>query len=836
MAARCRSSDAALSNMDSPRGWSRGAGGTGASCRVSPPCPDRGPRVDDGPGVGQVAVRVRHGAGRVARCSGRIVGRRRRPEQAPSAISNSSRRIASARSTPAWPPAASAHRIGPADEHAAGAERERDRRCRGRGGRRRRPRPRPRPSTAATTSPRTSTGAGTRSSWRAPWLLTTIAVDAVLDREPRVLGGQDPLEDERERRPAADRREVVPGQAVAWHSGPQPPPAAVGAMARRGSAAAVAEVAERRRARTPTAGPGRGSRAPADRRSGRSRGSPAAAARSTSDRRHARSRLDVELEPAASRPGAAAATSSIERDDVVDRMNGTPAPRLPRGPSRPRRRGARGRGRPSARSRRGGPTASRAASSTDRPRDDVDEDAWPEAAAPPGGLVLGERRSRPRRRRRRSRRRAGVHRRRGRAARSRRGATMPRRGAGTASRVTRRCPGSRGWRASSCARPTASLNATVTSSSLRVSLRGDHDAVAPAGVADAVAVAELALAGDDRAGRPRRRAAEAAAVRRARRRSRSSSQARTGRASDPDGAPSANASRFAARSRDGRNGSPVGRRARAGRSPAGTRRARRRGPASRTGSSAAPRTRGRGRGRARRAAAELRPDHQLGRDLEQEPRRHRCLAHPPGRAAPGVRQVEPPLRPGDADVGEPPLLLELLLVVERPAVREEALLEPGDEDDRELEALGRVERDQRDGVGVALVRVLVGDERGLLEQPVERVVGRQVVVAGRHRAQLEQVRPALLAVLGAVGQHRPVAGRLEGLVEQLGQGQHADPRPQPPDEDREVGQGVPRPRREARRARRARPPRSRPRSCRPRARRRPAAPRWSCRRSRAPGR
>ena len=177
--------------------------------------------------------------------------------------------------------------------------------------------------------------------------------------------------------------------------------------------------------------------------------------------------------------------------------------------------------------------------------------------------------------------------------------------------------------------------------------------------------------------------------------------------------------------------------------------------------------------------AELRAVHQLGRDLEQEPRRHRRLAHPPGRAAPGVRQEEPLLGAGDADVGEAALLLELLLVVERPAVREEALLQPGDEDDRELEALRRVERDQGDGVGVALVRVLVGDERRLLEQPVERVVRCQIVVPGRDRAQLEQVRPAFLAILGAVGEHRAIAGRLECLVQQLREGQHPDPGPQP---------------------------------------------------------
>ena len=124
-------------------------------------------------------------------------------------------------------------------------------------------------------------------------------------------------------------------------------------------------------------------------------------------------------------------------------------------------------------------------------------------------------------------------------------------------------------------------------------LAGDDDAVAPAGVADPVAVAELALAGDDRAGGPWR--ASPAAGRRA---SRSSSQARTGRAREPDDAPSSYASRLAARSRPGRNVSPAG--GAPGR-PLPCRKAaplpaRRPGRASRTGSSAAPRRRGRGRG------------------------------------------------------------------------------------------------------------------------------------------------------------------------------------------------------------------------------------------------
>ena len=104
-----------------------------------------------------------------------------------------------------------------------------------------------------------------------------------------------------------------------------------------------------------------------------------------------------------------------------------------------------------------------------------------------------------------------------------------------------------------------------------------------------------------------------------------------------------------------------------------------------------------------------------------------------------------------------------------------------------------MERDERHGVRIALVRVLVGGERGLLEQPVEGVLGLEVVVAGRDRTQLEEVRPALLPVLRPVGEHRAVAGRLEDLVEQLGEWRGQTRGPHPPDESGEVGQRAPRP-------------------------------------------
>ena len=102
----------------------------------------------------------------------------------------------------------------------------------------------------------------------------------------------------------------------------------------------------------------------------------------------------------------------------------------------------------------------------------------------------------------------------------------------------------------------------------------------------------------------------------------------------------------------------------------------------------------------RRGARELAlPVDELGGDLVEEPRRRvvlRCAPSGPDRRA---GQVEPLAGPGDADVGEAALLLELLGVAEAAQVREGAVLHAGEEDDGELQPLGRVERHEGDDAG-----------------------------------------------------------------------------------------------------------------------------------------
>ena len=79
---------------------------------------------------------------------------------------------------------------------------------------------------------------------------------------------------------------------------------------------------------------------------------------------------------------------------------------------------------------------------------------------------------------------------------------------------------------------------------------------------------------------------------------------------------------------------------------------------------------------------------------------------------------------GDADVGEPALLLDVALL-ERARVREDALLAADDEDGVVLEPLGVVQRHQRRQALLVADRVLLGDERDLGQELLQR--GRSLI-------------------------------------------------------------------------------------------------------------
>ena len=125
---------------------------------------------------------------------------------------------------------------------------------------------------------------------------------------------------------------------------------------------------------------------------------------------------------------------------------------------------------------------------------------------------------------------------------------------------------------------------------------------------------------------------------------------------------------------------------------------------------------------------------------------------------------QPVARPGDADVGEAAFLLHVVGLAQRPAAREHALLGADEEHDRELQALGRVQRQQDDLVLDLPVGELVGvgDERHLLEELVD--AGELV----RRPDQLVEVLQPPVRLDGVLGlQLGAIAGALEGRLQQL---------------------------------------------------------------------
>ncbi len=105
----------------------------------------------------------------------------------------------------------------------------------------------------------------------------------------------------------------------------------------------------------------------------------------------------------------------------------------------------------------------------------------------------------------------------------------------------------------------------------------------------------------------------------------------------------------------------------------------------------------------------------------------------------GVGDVEPLARAGDAHVGAAGAPPRAPLVEHRVRVREEPVLHAEHEHDRELEALGRVQRHQRDRAFALLERVEVASQRHPLEERLERRA-RAPRAAGRTRRPRRRTR------------------------------------------------------------------------------------------------
>ena len=156
----------------------------------------------------------------------------------------------------------------------------------------------------------------------------------------------------------------------------------------------------------------------------------------------------------------------------------------------------------------------------------------------------------------------------------------------------------------------------------------------------------------------------------------------------------------------------------------------------------------------------------FARQLHEKARRGVVVGAPEERAVPCVREVHAILRARDPHVGEPALLFDALLVLERSVPGEHTLFHPRHEHDRELQSLHGVHRDERRR-GLRLdVLVDVRDEGDLFEERRQLLLARIDEEVLSERPQLEHVAPALLALVGAVLEVRVVSRQIEDLVDE----------------------------------------------------------------------
>ena len=150
---------------------------------------------------------------------------------------------------------------------------------------------------------------------------------------------------------------------------------------------------------------------------------------------------------------------------------------------------------------------------------------------------------------------------------------------------------------------------------------------------------------------------------------------------------------------------------------------------------------------AREVADHDRPFGQLREKLRRK--RGLLLASKHPHHAPGKIKLAP--SPGDADEEEPPLLLDLIVVLGGADVGQDAVLDGDDEHNGKLQPLGGVQRHQRDGPRVFIPPV---DRRGqgdLRQEILDRGAGVHLVEFAGGRDQLIEVREAILAVVALVG-------------------------------------------------------------------------------------
>src|SRR5581483_7743697 len=180
---------------------------------------------------------------------------------------------------------------------------------------------------------------------------------------------------------------------------------------------------------------------------------------------------------------------------------------------------------------------------------------------------------------------------------------------------------------------------------------------------------------------------------------------------------------------------------------------------------------------------------QLFRYLAEEARR-RIVGDAAEQRAPGrIGQVEFLFRPRDAHVAEAAFLFQFAVALHRAQVRKDALLQPDQEHDRELQSLRGVQRHHRDGVGGGVERVNIGDERDLFQEGGERRrIGLRLELFGHREQFLDVFEPCLRLDALLLFQRALVARAVEDALRQFRDGAVFPLGAQGGDERGEVGE------------------------------------------------
>src|SRR5579871_2507049 len=158
-------------------------------------------------------------------------------------------------------------------------------------------------------------------------------------------------------------------------------------------------------------------------------------------------------------------------------------------------------------------------------------------------------------------------------------------------------------------------------------------------------------------------------------------------------------------------------------------------------------------------------------DLREEARRQPRPRGAVDGALLRVRQEQTGPGARHPNIAEAALLLHPRGILERAGVGKQALFQARQHDDRELEALRAVEAHENDAIGAVVRRVLIGEEREVLEEHLQRRIARALLDLAGDRPELIEVFQPRVRFVRALGlEQTPVAAHRDRAIEYIARG------------------------------------------------------------------